>query len=279
VGTFRVFPAQYGDVTQLEKDAAAKPNDAETLANLALGYLYTAGDPDKAEATAKAACKLDPTNKKAIFAVGEVAIQNGDKDRAKQLFEMLLANGGEGYDARIRLAKIAIAEGNVKAAETHIAKAEATDPERSDPYMLMADFYKKLGREDDSLKQLEKYAYIEQMELKPVKELTEKYTDKKNWAKVKEFGEMAIFIDPSDPDLHVDVGDAYVELKQTDDAIYEFQSALMSDPPMRRPAVAQIGLARAYLAKQDKADAKQALDEALKTEPQNADALALKKQL
>ena len=111
-----------------------------------------------------------------------------------------------------------------------------------------------------------------------MKELTEKYGERKNWAKVKEFGEMAVFIDPSDAELHVDLGTAYVELKQFDDAVYEFQSSLMADPPMRRPALAQIGLARAFLGKKDLASAKAALAEALKTEPQNADALALKKQ-
>ena len=59
----------------------------------------------------------------------------------------------------------------------------------------------------------------------------------------------------------------------------EWESALACAPPLRRPAVAHLGLARARLAKKDVKGAAQAVAEALKLEPENAEALALKKKV
>jgi hypothetical protein len=50
-------------------------------------------------------------------------------------------------------------------------------------------------------------------------------------------------------------------------------------PPLRRPAVAHIGRARAYLALGDKAKARAALALAVKTEPAHAEVVELKKLL
>ena len=60
-----------------------------------------------------------------------------------------------------------------------------------------------------------------------------------------------------------------------DDGIFELDSALLCDPPLARPAVIHIALARAYVAKQDKGHARGEVDAALKLEPKNAEALEL----
>ena len=117
------------------------------------------------------------------------------------------------------------------------------------------------------------------MEYGPVKKLVDKYSSRQTWAKVKEFGEMALLINPYDADLHVAVGEAYLGLGKNDDAVWELESALAANPGLRRPAVAHVGLARAHLAKKDDKKARKAVAEALKLEPQNAQALALKKKL
>lgn len=277
-GTFKVRLGDYADLTALEKAAAAAPNDPEALASLALGHL-AAGDVDRATDVAEQALKLDPKHKKALWAAAEAAWAAGAEAAARPRLEALVAAGGDGYDARIRLGAIAIRAGDIAAAETHLARAKQVDPERSEPYLLLADLYFKQKRDADALAELERYVYLEQMEYGPVKQLVDKHRAAKNWAKVREFGEIAVLINPYDPDLHVALGDAYVELRQHDPAIYEYDSALVCDPPLRRPAVAYIGLARAYLAKKDMKQARKALDAALKLEPQNAEALALKKKI
>lgn len=277
-GTFKLSLDGHDDLTQLEKDVAAKPNDADALAALAVGYALVE-DFDKAGDTAEKALAIDAKHKKALAIAAEVALAKADVAAAKTKLDALIAAGGDGYDARMRLARIALHDKDDKAAEAHLAMAKKLDPERSEPYLTMADLHKKAGRDDEAAKELERYVYIEQMEYAPLRKLVERHLARKNWAKVKEFGEMALYINPYDAELHLNLGQAYVALTQPDAAVFEYESALAVDPPLRRPAVAHIGLARAWQAKKDVKKAKAAIAAALKLEPQNAEALAVKAEL
>ena len=72
---------------------------------------------------------------------------------------------------------------------------------------------------------------------------------------------------------------AYQELGDGAKAIFTYDTMLVLTPPPRRPALVHIGRTKAYLAMGKKADAKAALAQALKTEPENAEALQLKVQV
>ncbi len=277
-GTFKVVMSTYDDLTSFEMLAAQKPSDPGRQADLSLAEL-AAGDGDKAAAAVQASLKLEPQNKKALFADAELKIAHGDFAGARTSLEALIAAGGDGYDARIRLGRIALQAGDLVEAEKQIALAKKLDPERSEPYSMLAEAYFKHDREDDGLKELEKYVMIEQMEYAPVRKLVEKYALRKAWPKVRQYGEMALYINPEDAELHLEVAQSHAETADPDGAIFEYESALAADPPLRRPAVAEIGLANAYVDKKDLADARKALTEALKLEPENADALALAKKV
>jgi len=266
-------------VVALEKAAAAAPNDADAIASVAVGYLANQ-NADKANAAAQKALTLDAKNKKALWVRAELAFLTGaDAAETRKRLEALIAAGGDGYDARIRLGILATRAGDLKEAETQLNKAKKLDPERSEPYSILAEQYFKAGRDDDGLRELEAYVYIEQMEYAPLSKLVEKHTARKDWAKVKRFGEMALLINPWDAELHISLGEAYLQLKQLDNAVYEFESALFAQPALPRPAVAQIALARAHVARKDMKSAKKAIDAALKLEPKNAEALELKKKI
>jgi tetratricopeptide (TPR) repeat protein len=278
-GTFKLVMADYADVVALEKAAAAAPGDADAIAAVALGYLANQ-NADKADAAAQKALSIDAKNKKALWVRSELAfVTGGDPAETKKRLEALVAAGGDGYDARIRLGILATRAGDLKEAETQLNLAKKLDPERSEPYSILAEQYFKANRDDDALRELEAYAYIEQMEFAPLAKLVSKYAARKNWAKVKEFGEMGLNVNPWDADLHLSLGEAYLQLKQPDAAAYEFESALMAQPAMPRPAVAQIALARAHVARKDTKSAKKAIEAALKLEPKNAEALELKKKV
>jgi hypothetical protein len=117
------------------------------------------------------------------------------------------------------------------------------------------------------------------MELAPLKELVLEYAGMKAWAKVRLYGEMAMYINPQDAEILMNIGNAYLELRQADKAVYAFDTVLVANPQPRRPALVHLGRARAYVAMNKKADAKAAIAQAMKTEPENAEVLALKAQL
>jgi hypothetical protein len=70
-----------------------------------------------------------------------------------------------------------------------------------------------------------------------------------------------------------------VELRQPARALFTYETMLLTNPPPRRPALIHLGRVRALMALGKTADAKAALAQAMKTEPENAEVLELKAKL
>jgi cellulose synthase operon protein C len=274
-GTFHLPSRGFDDVTKLEVAADASPKDGARRADVALGYYYL-GDAERALSNAESALALDPNNANARYVVAEVRLRTGDVKAAKQAYGEMVADGIDSFDIRSRLAQIAKDGGELAEMAKQLCAAKTLDPERSYPYQELYDYYENAGKKAEALAELEQYAYLEQMQLAPPKILVKEYAKLGNWAKVRTFGELATYISPFDAEILLELGRAYVETGDAAKAIFTYDSALLTQPPLRRPALAHIGRARAYLLSGDKKKAKAAVDLALKTEPENADALELK---
>lgn len=272
-GTFKLPTRGFDDITKLEVAADAAPRDARAKASVALGYYY-GGEAEKAMAAATAALALDPKQPIARYIEAEVVLHQGDQAKAKAIYQGLIADGHDNFDLRTRLAQIA--QGDPKEVEAELCAAKKLDPERSLPYQELAQIYEKAGQLPQALVELENYAFLEQMDLAPLKKLVTEYGKLANWPKVKTYGEMATFISPSDPEILGGLARAYLELHQPDRALFTYDTMLLVTPPPRRPALVQLGRTRALLALGKTADAKAALAKAMKTEPENAEALELK---
>jgi cellulose synthase operon protein C len=275
-GTFKLPTRGFDDVTKLEIAADAAPKDGKARAHVALGYYY-AGEAEKAGAAANAALALDPKQPIARYILAEIAVHKSDAAKAKQLYSALAADGFDNADLRARLAQLAQSEGKLDEYEKHLCAAKKLDPERSFAYQELAQLYDKQGDKARALAELEHYAFLEQMELAPLKKLVTEYAGLKNWPKVRTYGEMALYIAPHDPDVLLALGRAHTETGNGSRALHTYDTVLLTNP--RRPALVQLGRARAFLALGNKKDAKAALAAALKREPENAEALELKKQL
>lgn len=274
--TFRLPLSGFDDLTELEVAVDARPDDTTALADLALGHFYDGDAPAAGEAAEKVLA-ADPKNKVALYITAELALRAQDVDEARKQYLALIAAGGDGFDVRGRLGMIARHAGDAAEAERQLCAAKKLDPERSYPYMELAEMYFAAGRDDEALRELETYVFLEQMQYAPVKRLVDEYYKRGTWDKVRTFGQMAVFINPADGELLMKLADAQLELDAADDALYTYDSVLLLDP--RRPALAHIGRTKAYQAKGDKWAAKKALAKALKIEPENKAALELKKQL
>lgn len=277
-GTFRPPSRGYGDVDALAAAADAAPEDAVAQAALALGYFYD-GDALKSQAAADRALALDPASRIALYVSAELALRRRDLDAARKQYVALIAAGGDGFDARGRLALIARQAGDLAEAERQLCAAKALDPERSFPYMELSEIYAATGRPDEALAELETYVMLEQMQYGPVKELVDGYAAREQWAKVRTYGELAVYINPADGEMLLALGRAYLETGAAERAIYTFESALVARPRLRRPALAHVGMAQAYAAQRQRRKAREALRRALAIEPENADALRLRKEI
>jgi cellulose synthase operon protein C len=277
-GTFKLPTRGFDDVTKLEIAVDAAPKDAKARANVALAYYY-GGDADKAGAAAEKTLALDPKNAIARYIMAEIAVHTGDGKKARDLYTGLAADGHDSYDLRARLAQLAQEDQDLADVEKQLCAAKKLDPERPYPYQALAALYKKQNKQAQYLAELEQYAFIEQMELAPLKELVLEYDKAKNWAKVRTYGEYATYISTQDPDVLGALGRAYLELNQGDRALYTYDTMLVIKPAPRRPALVHLGRAKALFALGKKADAKAAVAQAMKTEPENAEILELKAKL
>ncbi len=277
-GTFKLPTRGFDDLTKLEIAVDAKPKDAKAKANLALGHYY-AGDAAPAVATAKAALALDPKQPLARYIIAEATMSAGDVASAQAQYTALITDGIDSYDIRSKLAAIAQKAGLAQVAEAQLCKAKQLDPERSYPYQALAEMFEQGGDQAKQLQELEHYAGIEQMELAPLKTLVAGYGALAKWDKVRTYGEMALFINPADPDVLLMLGKAYIALGKGDRAVFTYDTALLIKPELRRPALAHVGRARALLLVGKKLEAKAALALAAKTEPENADVIKLKVEL
>ncbi len=277
-GTFHVPSEGYDDIAKLEVEVASRPKDAGAHAALALGHFFN-GDAMPAQAAADKALKLDSTQPLALYISGELAFRQRDAAGARRHYQRMIELGADSFDVRARLATIARAEGKFDEAIRQLCAAKALDPERSYPYMELFQLYKKRGQLAEALVELETYVMLEQMQVEPLNILVAAYAKQNNWRKVRTYGEMSVLINPSDSDLLMNLGRAYLETGVADKALFSFESALMVRPPLRRPALAHVGRAKALSAKGDRKAAKLALEKALAAEPTNAEALALQAQL
>jgi cellulose synthase operon protein C len=276
--TFKLPTRGLDNLTKLEVAVDAAPKDALAQARLALGHYY-AGDPANAEAATRKALALDAKQPIARYIQAELALGNGDAATAKKVLTAMVADGIDSFDIRSRLAQIAQGEGKVDEVERQLCAAKRLDPERSYPYQALAQLYKRAGRTAEALAELEGFVFLEQMDLAPLKELIGEHAKLGAWAKVRTFGEMALYINPADPDVLLALGRAYLQVGQAERSLFTFDSALLVRPELRRPALAHLGRARALAALGRGGDAKAALTAALKTEPENAEALELKAKL
>ena len=91
---------------------------------------------------------------------------------------------------------------------------------------------------------------------------------------------MATYINPQDSEILAGARPRVPRAqRRPTSALYTYDTMLVAKPAPRRPALVHLGRARAFVALGKKADAKAALAQAMKTEPENAEVLELKAKL
>jgi cellulose synthase operon protein C len=268
------LPVNLDDVSELAEAARTRADDAEAYAHLALGHFYD-GDAAAAAVAAKRALELDPQRAIALYVAAELELRSGNVEGARAHYQAMLAAGADNVDVRARLGWIAAQAGELEEAERQLCAAKRLAPERSYPYQALYELYRQAGRTEDALRELEGYVMIEQMRFGPAKRLAEGYARLGNWEKARTYGELARNINPTDGDLLLTLGRAYLHTGAPSRAHFSFESALVTRPEIRRPALAHLGSARALLDAGKPAEAREAAERALAVEPDNDEARAL----
>ncbi len=273
-GTFQLPFAAAGDVHELGRRARHSPDDPEAHAQLALGQFFSR-NARAARAAAARALELDEDQALAHYVEGELRLRRGDLRGAARRYRAILEGGTDGFDVRTRLGSIAARRGHSREAQRQFCKAKRLDPERSLPYRALYELYRDEGWDEEALRELEGYVMREQAEFEPAKALAEGYAELEAWGRARRYGELARDIDPSDGELLMVLGEAYLREDEPDKARHSFESARIAEPDFETSSRAHVGEARALRAMGEDSLAREAAERALEADPDSRSARAL----
>src|SRR5207244_4460425 len=94
-------------------------------------------------------------SKEALYAAAEVLLENQQYQGVEAALLGLIKEGGDGFDARMKLGELYARQGRTADAERELGLAKKLDPELSDPYEALAKLYLKAKRDDQALAELE----------------------------------------------------------------------------------------------------------------------------
>jgi cellulose synthase operon protein C len=264
---FNFDPEVYEDLKKIKADADAKPSDPAAQSTLAAAMMAHADEGAKAQA--QKALALDQKNVLARYVLAR-SLQKEDAKASRAEFETLLAQGTDGYVIRVALARFAGADGDIEGAIKHLQAAKKLDPDSGEPYVLLTQLYEAKERRDDLLRETEAYLDLQEHDHDSARLLIDRFAAEKRWADVVRIAPRVIGITPMEPFVHQQYGLALGALGKPKEAIYELESALAAGP--RKPGAVRAALATQYLAAGDKMKARAAAEQALKDEPNNAEA-------
>src|SRR5205085_1156516 len=119
---------------------------------------------------------------------------------------------------------------------------------------------------------LEQLVAVDFEEFSTRKKLAQLYLEAKNFEAAARYATEGVQIDVMDEELHTMLAEALMQLGKPDDAIFEYETLAMLDS---KDANIKLSLAKACLAAGRIDDAKKALDDVLKADPDNEQAKEL----
>ena len=157
-----------------------------------------------------------------MLAAGMIFMAQKERGLAKKMFQGLIDDKHDGYDARLWLGKIAVDENNLDEAKKQLALAKQFDPESAEPYVLLAKALLK-SEPDVAVAELEQAAKLEVMDSSIPKALVEIYAKRQAWADVVRTARLSQMIDPYDVEVHDALARALAALGHKDEARVELE--------------------------------------------------------
>ncbi len=224
-GQFFVRSSDYSDVEALSAQMKKDPNDLTVKGLYALA-LIDAHKGEEAKTVVDQGLKQQGERRYLLLAAARLAYRLKDHALALELYDDLIAQKGDGFDARFGRAQSLSALG--KPAEADFERAKKLDPDRVEPYLALAKIYDQ-KHDDRVLAELEKAATIDIMDGSITKHLLEKYVEKKDWSDAMRAGERALFVNLFDGEVHMNLARAYGAVKRNADAKSELKMAALCE--------------------------------------------------
>jgi tetratricopeptide (TPR) repeat protein len=277
-----VFTLKPHDIDDAKKAVKDKPNDPDAHVQLALS-LARSRKGAEAKKELEAALAIDPKHADAHFVSAKIALAEKDAAGAARHLDAMRGAGKDGYVVHMLLADIAESADDKAKMRYHLEAAHRLDPSQIDPLKGLYDLVHEgkdpataKTKDGDELELLRKLAQLEQHDKKIWRMLLDKLVAQKQWDEARRIGESAVFVDVTGGPTHVLYARALAAQNAHEKAVFELETALLTN--MKEPEKATVHglLAQSLVALKKPADAAKHRAEALKLDPENAEAKAVK---
>ncbi len=270
-----VFGLKPKDLDEAKKSAAALPLNTNARLELALSLLR-ARKSKEAKAEVDAILLRDSKNPDAHYVAAQLALGDKDLEGARKHLETMRALGHDGFAIHTLLASVAGAQKDEPRRRSHLEAAHRLDPSQSEPLKGLYELASASKRESDALDALQKLAQLEQHDHEVWRTLLEKLVAAKRWPEARRAGESAIFVDVFGGGTHALYARALAASNEHDKAAYELETALLCGGKPEAKATQHALLAQELLILKRVSEARSHRDEALKLDPENVEAKAVK---
>jgi cellulose synthase operon protein C len=256
--------------SELERQLKASPEDPDLNARMAYEH-FARRDYKLAKPFADKALKIKPKQPMASYVKARIFSSIGYDDEALTTLEPALDPDRPDVRVLDLLAELQMKAGKLDEAEKLYEMGRKDDPQNSKWVAGLARVH--LRKKDPKLvNELVELANNDADDLALRKELTKRFAEAKDGPRAEHWGQECLYVDVYDPECHTLLADAHLVAGKPAQAVEEFDVALTLKP--KKPDLIQVRRARALHADGRIAEAKAALEEILKKDPDHPEAKA-----
>lgn len=248
-----------GDPRGVQNAVEAAPKDPDAQAHFAL-LAMKHGELVAALRAIGRALKADPKHADALWLQGRIALERKDYDLAAELGEKLTRFGHDGYETQILIARAALGRDDDDVMDRALSRAHTYDPTKTEPLYGLLE---RAARDPSArLAWLNKLVRLDEHNGDIYRELSERLSRAGQHAAALEVGLSGVFAAMEDPAVHVAYAEALARAGRSQEARFEFESALACPADAKALAAAHRAYAKFLGDSGDEAAAQKQRDQA-----------------